>query len=364
MRTLEKYLFKETVRTLFPVWIFLGILLYLLETMSGAISIKQDFGVVAALYLYKIPKNMELMYPVAALFTALNVYGSMNRSHELVAAKSIGYRSKSLLRPMLYAVLFGGLIHYSIADTWAPMGMKNYWEKWDLEIKNRKTVRSSLIKKSKIWFRNQDVLYNVGYWDPVVKEIFDITIYTFDSDFHVAQVIEAARGHWDADHWVLEVGKIRLTDKTLLVPITQSFDRRETKLLDKPDDLQVFDFKTEILNQEELGALISRSRRLGIPTQKWSTLYHSRISFTFVALILILLAFPRITRFHRGKGAAGDLLFVGAVCFANWVVYHYAISLGEYGRVPSIVAAWLPNIAAMGLAIFYFGYQTLEKSSD
>ncbi len=364
MKTLEKYIFKETLRTLFPVWIFLGLLLYLLETMSGAVTIKQDFGRVAELYLYKIPKNLELMFPVAALFSALNVLGAMNRAHELVAAKSIGFRNKNLLRPILLAVCLGGFFHYFISDTLAPKGMRHYWEKWDLEIKGLKVVRSGRIKKSKIWFRNQDVLYNVGYWDPVAKEIYDITIYTFDQDFHIAQIVEAARAHWEKDHWVLQDGKVRLTDKALLVPISQSFIRRETRLLDKPEDLQVFDFKVEILSQEDLGELIKRSRRLGIPSQKWNTLFHSRISFTIVAFILILLAFPRITRFHRAKGSAGDLLFVGAVCFSYWVIFHYTLSLGGYGRIPPIVAAWLPNFLALGIAAFYFGYQNLERSSD
>jgi lipopolysaccharide export system permease protein len=364
MKTLEKYMFKETLWTLFPVWIFLGILLYLLETMSGAVSIKQDFGTVAVLYLYKIPKNLELMFPVAALFSVLQVLGAMNRSHEMVAAKSIGYQTKNFLRPLMLALFVGGLCHYYVADTWAPLGMRQYWERWDLEVKGRKAARSARIKKSKIWFRNQDVLYNVGYWDPEAKEIYDITVYTFDKDFHIAQVVEAARAHWEKNYWVLEDGQIRLTDKSLLVPITQNFRKRQTRLLDKPEDLQVFDFKVDILTQDELGDLINRSRRLGIPTQRWSTLFHSRISFSLVALILVLLAFPRVTRFHRGKGAAADLFFVGGICFAYWVIFHYAVSLGEFGRVPPVVSAWLPNVLALGLAVFYFGYQNLERSSD
>jgi lipopolysaccharide export system permease protein len=364
MKTLEKYMFKETLRTLFPVWIFLGILIYLLETMSGALAIRDEFGKIAALYLYKIPKNLEMMFPVAALFSVLNVLGGMNRAHELVAARSMGFRNLNLLRPLLLAASLGAVCHYYVSNTWAPLGLRHYWEKWDLEIRGRETVRTTRIKKSKIWFRNQNVLYNVGYWNPELKEIYDITIYTFDQNFHIAQVIEAARAHWEQDRWIMQHGLVRLTDKTLLVPITQSFEVRETKLLDKPDDLQVFDFKVEILNQEDLGALIKRSQRMGIPTSQWNTLYHSRVSFTIVAFILILLAFPRITRFHRGKGAAGDFLFVGAICFGYWVVFHYALSLGGYGRVPPLLAAWLPNFLAAGLAVFYFGYQTLEKSSD
>jgi lipopolysaccharide export system permease protein len=364
MGILGRYILKELLKALFPLWIFLGVLLYLFETMSGALSLKEEFGVVASLYLYKIPKNLELMFPVAALFSVLTVLGAMNRGHEIVAAKSLGVKNSALLKPLLFATLFGSVFHYMVTDTWAPWGMKEYWEKWDLQIRGRQNVRTARIKRSKIWFRNQEVLYHVGFWDPRAQEIYDLSIYTFDSDFHVAQIIEARKAIWAKDRWIMKNGQVRLVDKKLMYPITRPFEERETKLLDPPDDLHIFNFKVDILGQEPLGELIDRSRRLGIPTAKWETLYHSRISFLLVALIFILLAFPRVTLFHRAKGAAGDILFVGGVCFSYWVIFHYGLSLGEYGRLPPILAAWLPNILALAFTYAYSRYHTLERSSD
>ncbi len=363
MGILGRYVLKEHLLALFPIWGFLGLLLYLFETMSGAVNLKEDFEVVATLYLYKIPKNLELMFPVAALFSVLTVLASMNRSHELVAAKAMGVKNLSLLKPLLLATLLGAVAHYFVTDQWAPLGMKKYYEKWDVQIKGRQ-ARTARIRQSKIWFRNQEILYNVGFLDPKAKEIFDVSIFTFDSDFHVAQIVEAPKATWEEDRWILQNGQVRLVDKKLLHPISKPFARRESRLIDAPQDLQVFDFKVDIMGQEELESLIDRSKQLGVPTMQWETLYHSRMSFLAVAFIFILLAFPRVTRFHRAKGTAGDVLFVGAVCFSYWVFFHFSLNLGQYGRFPPLLAAWTPNILAAVFAAFYFKYQSLERSSD
>lgn len=362
-KTLFKYVIWEVLKLLFPIWLSLGFLLFLLEFLAQVFTVNAGFGDVLWLYLLKVPAHLQLIFPAAVLFSVMVFLSNMTKSRELVAAQAMGYARVDVLKAVLIAVGLASVPYYFVVDTLAPKGMRKHWEVYDIKVRN-KPSRFSKIRQEKIWYRNQDILYNVGFFDPFKKLLFDVTLYTFDDDFHIAQTLYAKSAVWQGDSWLLLDGRVTVSDKQLARPFTQTFDARVTRLIEEPSSLQTTDVDPDTLTQSELSDVISRYKALGINTAKWETMFHSRLSFFMISFVFVLLAFPRATRFRRSASAAKDGVFVGAVCFAYWLIYTFATNMASEAKIYPMIGAWLPSVLFLAGVIFMNRNVSLESESE
>lgn len=323
MGILGRYIISEILKVVFPVWFSLAFLLFILEWLSQVFSLQAGAVTVFLLYFYKLPSFLQLVFPIAVLFSFLLVLGTMSRNREVVAVQSLGYGQRRILWPCLLALVLASTAFFWVIESLAPNGLRRHYELWDDTFKKGDS-RFLKIRQEKIWFRNQHVLYNIEWFDPKKEIIKGLTVYTFDKDFHIAQTVRADRAVWKKDHWQLLNGTVYVTDKRLRTPALESFESRASRLIEKPADLVQVKTVPEALSQRELKAAIERSKALGINTAQWEVTYHSRYSFFAIAFIFILLAFPRAMRFHRSGGAAKDGVFVAATCLIYWLVFNLA----------------------------------------
>jgi lipopolysaccharide export system permease protein len=363
MGILGRYIISEILKVVIPVWLSLGFLFFLMEWLSNVFNSDAEAGTVFLLYLYKVPSYLQLVFPIAVLFAFLLVLGNMARSREVVAVQSLGYGQKRILAPCLIALLIASIPYYWVIDSLSPGGLKRHFELFD-DTYNRGKSRFLKVRQEKIWFRNKDVLYTIRWFDPKKKEMYDVTLYTFDDDFHIAQTVQADKATWNKNHWVLSKGTVYVSDKRLRTPVTESFVTRKSRLMEDPAALTRVELVAESLSQSELKASIDRSRALGINTAKWEVLYHSRYSFFVIAFVFILLAFPRAMRFHRSGGAAKDGVFVAGTCLVYWLIFNFGVNLGNAGRVNPLLAAWAPSfVFALGIYL-YNRTLSLRNTSD
>lgn len=362
MGVLRKYMIGEILRMLLPVWFGLGFLMFVLEWLSKVFSHSGKAGLILTAYLLKIPNYLQLVFPAAALFSCLAVLSSMNRSREVVAAQSIGLSRQKLLFPAVLALLFATIPYYFVSDVLMPRGMRKHWEIMDREVIGQ-PFRYGQVRQEKIWYRNSDVLYNVRYFDPDKIELFDVSIYTFDQDFQVAQVVYAKKAVWREGYWVLLDGSITVSDRRLETPVIEKFKERPTELIEEPKILKRSELEPEILSQMELKKAINRHKALGVNTSKWETVFQSRMSFYLISFVFLMLAFPTALRFNRGGGAAKDGIFVAIVCMAYWLFFNYSVNLGYNGKLNPIVAAWAPSIVTLIGVYLYGRSRTLQTES-
>ena len=360
---LGRYIVREILALLLPIWGALGFILYVLEWLAQVFNLKVGAGTTLLLYLYKVPSHLQLVFPIAVLFACLAVLGAMNRSREIVAAQAMGRPLNAILFPVLLAVSLACIPYYLVVNHLAPWGMTRHYELMDTEVKKQPS-RFSKVRQEKIWYRNQDVLYNVGYFDPTKNELHDVTLYTFDEKFQIVQTIRASRAHWSGREWLLEDGSISLVDPTMAVPAIQKFAARTTRLMEDPTALKRVEFNAETMTQGELYDAITRHRALGINTAQWEVIYHSRYTFFLISFVFVLLAFPRAIRFSRSGGTARDGVFVAGVCLLYWLMYTFGSNLGNSGRLNPAVAVWTPALIFMVGVIIYNRTLNLRSTSD
>lgn len=360
MGILGRYVIKEILKIQMPLWLSLGFFIFLLEYMAASFSQNVDAGVQFLMYFYKLPSHLQLVFPISVLFAFLLVFGHMSKSLETVAAQSFGYSKRRIFIPALIAMVLASIPFYFVTNYLAPTGHRAFLTLYDTHI-NKAPSDFGEVKTEKIWHRNQDVLYTISFFKPETAELFGLTLYTFDQDFHIAQAIVAERAQWQQDHWMLYDGKVYVTDKKLRSPAINSFERRKSRLIEEPSKLTRVQWTPKSMTQSELWRAISHSKSLGINTAAWETTYHSRWSFFAVAFVFMMLAFPRVTRFHRGGGAAKDGVFVAAVCLAYWLIFNFGVNLGNSGRLSPVVAAWAPTLIFV-VAVFIYNRSLSLKS--
>ncbi|MEO6459131.1 MAG: LptF/LptG family permease [Bdellovibrionota bacterium] len=363
MGILGRYVIKEILKIQMPIWFAFGFLIFLLEWMGRAFTSDSDAWTQFLIYLCKVPSYLQLVFPMSVLFAFLIVFGQLAKNREMVAVQSMGYSNKRILIPAFVALAIACVPYYFVMNVVSPAGMKKHFEIIDTQIKGRES-RFLQVRQEKIWYRNQDVLYTIHYFDPLKAELFGVTIYTFDEDFHIAQTVYADHAVWNRGEWLLKKGRIYVTDKRLRMPIIEEFEERRSRLIENPSQLRRVDWSPETLGQGDLSRAIVQSKALGINTAEWETTYHSRWSFFAVAFVFILLAFPRATRFHRASGVARDGVFVAGVCVVYWLLFNFGVNLGNSGRIPPMAAAWLPTLLFVVGVHFYTRSLTLRNTSD
>ncbi len=362
MGILAGYVVREILKLFFPIWLAFGFALFTLEWLAQVFNVKTTAVSALVLYLLKVPAHLQIVFPVAVLLACLLALGSMNRSREVVAAQSLGYGRKAILVPTFFAIGLAMLPYYLVVDQIAPWGMWKHYDLFDTQVRNVPS-RFSQVQREKMWYRNQDVLYQVGYFDPDKNELYDVVIYTFDDEFHIVQTLTAERATWNGGAWTLTNGHVTLLDQRLETPLHQPFSIKTTRLIEDPRGLQRIDYNAETMTQMELWRAIQRHRGLGINTSQWEVVFHSRYTFFLITIVFVLLAYPRALRFRRVEGAAKDGAFVAGTCLVYWLMFTFAANLGNTGRVNPAFAVWTPSLIFLVGVLVYNRFTSLRNAS-
>jgi len=121
----------------------------------------------------------------------------------------------------------------------------------------------------------------------------------------------------------------------------------------RPSQLSAFAAHPVILSLQEIRRFIRRPEVGTRPTHFYATWLQERLSLPFRAVLMVLLAAPAAHITRRQGGLAAALAAGITVGFLYFVADGVALSLGEAGQLPPLVAAWVPGLifAALGFAM-------------
>jgi lipopolysaccharide export system permease protein len=107
------------------------------------------------------------------------------------------------------------------------------------------------------------------------------------------------------------------------------------------------------MSLNQLSKFIDRNKEAGLDTLRYEVDYHAKFGFAFAAVVMSFLAIPFSVTRARSGGAFASLGFCLLLAFGYWASYSSALTLGQHGAIPPILAAWGPNIIAIALATFF-----------
>jgi lipopolysaccharide export system permease protein len=294
-------------------------------------------------YLYFMPTVIYQMVPVACLLATVFTLTTLNRNGELVALYSVGVGLGRVCLPILITVAAVAVIAFGVGDQLLPRStqQKNYVEY--VELKKRPGLYST-ITTNKIWYRSENVLFNIKTLDAVASKAQGLTLYYFDAAWNLVQMVTAGTVEIKGSDWKLNDGTVTLFATDSSFPLTKSFDKKSIVMNEEVADIQSTANSAEVMSLGSLKKFIARNKEAGLETLRYEVDYHAKFSFASAALVMSFLGIPFSVRRQRSGGNAVAIGVCLALAFVYWALYSSGITLGQHGSLPPFLAAWAPNL--------------------
>jgi lipopolysaccharide export LptBFGC system permease protein LptF len=222
------------------------------------------------------------------------------------------------------------------------------------EIKGRPPQTSVQMQRKWI-FGEAGRIYNYEYFDGNIDSFMNLNVYETDlASVRILKRIFAARARIDkGGKWILEDGWVRDYQSA-----QSGFRHIKSETFPFPERSGYF--KREIFQPKEsskrtyfaLKSYIAYLKKAGYNAAELQVELHKKASFPLSCLVMAILGVP----FSFSIGKKGAFFGIGisiAIAISYWGVSGVFESLGSYGILIPILAAWAPNIlfGAAGLAL-------------
>lgn len=352
MQLIDRYILK-----LFSLFLAAGVLIFVtlyltVDVMSFAMRYNDaDTSSLMKYYSYHTPWIIYQLMPVACLMATLFTLSTLSRSNELTALFSMGLSLRRIVTPILITVLLVSATVFVVGDQVLPrlIQKRNYVEY--VEIKKRPGLYST-VKTNKIWFRTENILFNIKTLSPETASAQGITLYYFDPSWQLTQLIAANRVEMRDNLWELKDGLVTLFAAESSFPLTRSFTSKTITMNEDLRDIQATSNSSDIMSLRELNRFIDRNKEAGLDTLRYEVDFHGKFGFAFAAFVMSLVGVPFSVGRQRSGGTFMNIGICLALAFLYWVFYSSGLTLGEHAVLPPIVAAWGPNLLTLSIALF------------
>ncbi len=321
------------------------------DFMSNMVRFQASSASLMQYYFLYAPGLVYQMIPVACLLATILTLSTLNRNNELVALFSAGMSLARISSPILVLVTIISALSFWLGDKVIPLvnQKKNYV--MYVEIRKQPGLYST-VKTNRIWYRSGDILFNIKVLQPEKKHAQGITLYYFDTSWHLGQIIQANDVDMQGTQWRLKKGSVTLFAAETAAPIVQKFDEKSIVMSEDVGDLQDSSKSSDVLSLKELGRFIQKNKEAGLDTQRYEVDYQSKFSFAFAAFVMSFIGIP----FSIGKGRTGSRTFSFGMCIALTFLYYAAytsgLTMGQQGALSPLLAAWAPNILMLAFSFY------------
>lgn len=313
------------------------------DSLSSMVRYEVGIDLLIRFYAYYLPAIIYQMIPVACLLATVFTLTSLNRSQELVAFFSMGMSLWRVSWPILVMVGLIGGMNFWLGDRLLPKfnQKKNYV--LYVEIRKRPGLYST-VKNSKIWYRSENILFNIKTLNAETSTAQGLSLYYFDADWNLIQLVAAKTVHMSGPTWELQDGTVTLFARESSFPLTKAFARKVIEMNEDVADLQSSEHSSDTMSLSSLGRFIDKNKEAGLDTLRYEVDYQSKASFPFAAIVMSLMGIPFSVSRQRSGGAFVSISLCIGVTFFYWALYSSSITLGQHGAIPPVIAAWAPNL--------------------
>jgi lipopolysaccharide export system permease protein len=298
-------------------------------------------GALAAYFFFKIPAMMTDVYPAAALLAVLVSIGLLSRQREILALRACGMGTWRLGAPL---IMVGVLLSFSMLawnETVVPPTATRYHDINDISIK--KKAARGLFNSSSLWLQARQGYANVQFYDAHSVTLRGLTIYRTDRAHRLTGVIEVPRARWIDGRWSVTDGTVKELGESGTVSV-RPLGPQELQLAATPRDFSTRRRSARDLSYRDLRRELHMLQARGVRATGLEVDLHAKLAVPFSGVVSVLLGFPLALRVGRQLSMARALIAGFALGFSYWVAMAVAVSLGQSGALPPIVAAWSANI--------------------
>lgn len=355
MSIISRYILKEYLK-FFSVTLAVLSLVYLtiefLEKIRKFSERDADFLLVVQYFLYKLPRILFDISPLAVLIATFLTLGMLSRNNEIIAFKSSGVSLLKLTAPLLlFGAFFSGVLFF-LNGTLIPSAYKQAKVIQEVRIE-KKNVDGKLVQ-NKFWLRlDSRTLFNIELAEPNRRKMHGIKIYYLGNDFSLPETIEAKALTYRDGSWVLSEGIRRRFQPDGTVQIKR-FDEEIIPINKRPEDFKQVVAQPEEMTYQHLEAYIDQLSQDGFDATRYRVDLLGRQAFPFINFMMVLVGIPFALHDRRSTGVArgGAIsLFLGLFYY---LVFSVTISLGHVNALSPWLSAWGANLLFLGIGTYLF----------
>lgn len=366
MSLIDRYILKEwLVGFALTLGVVIGILILqnMYDSLPDLLDAEATAGQIFFYYSLSLPTYLPAILPVAFLVSLLFSLGSLHRNNEIVAMRASGSSLFRISRSLWVAGLLLSVLLFYLTALVVPNAVeqsRTFYE--NLEFASADTTeeveKKSMLynlgfdnrKDGRLWFMNR---FNERAWLGV-----GVNVHTRDESGKELSRIAAREAYYDdtQGNWVFLDGRELLLDAETGDPLRSLAFKEKTYtdfnedpslmlgLHKKPKELSLFELSRiiEALPPEENPAVHAYEVR-----------YFSLLAAPFSCLVVVGLAVP-----FAVSGVRTSPMIGVSKCLGFFAVFYVLTSvasiLGEREIIPTVLAAWLPNIIMLLLAVLLF----------
>ena len=351
MKTLDRYIAASFIKNFWVASLGLTFVFVFQAILGGIIDKDYTLRQLIIYHCLQIPNIFVQMAPPSVLMTTVFTLSGFNRSNELVACYSIGYGIKRFLTLFISLALLVCCMVLFLQDRILPPlyhRQTNYlWR----EMKKRNDFVVD-VSQNRIWYRSKNLIYNLRAFDSKSQTILGMTVYSFDDRFNLRETLEAETAKYTPSGWKLFNGAITQFQINEAFPKHQAFKEIQLQIPETPKDFKEVDKKVDGLRLRQLYAYINQLKKAGLDTKEHQVKLHSRLSQSFIPIVMCILGVPFSIRGRREGGVAKDLTACLVITFFYWLFYSIGLSLGTNGNITPWIAAWTPTLLFTVFALF------------
>lgn len=349
-RYIGKTIFAATFLSLFVLMGLSGIIKFV-EQMKNVGQGSYDVFTAGYFVLLKMPLELTIFFPMAALIGALIGLGSLASSSELVVMQSAGMSkfriATAVLKtaiPMVFAVMF-------LAEFVAPATDKMAYGIRD----EARHGEESVSNKYGVWVKDADNFVSVGRMNSE-SELFNIQMYVFNNEMKLQSALLAQKGVFQKDHWKLtNISKTKfLGDKTEVATMAE-YDWK-TDLT--PTKLEVILSDPEKMSMRDVYSYIKYLEGNDQDASKYWLTFWRKAVLPFTIVVMMLLSVSFIFGGLRTVTMGTRLIFGIASGFAFHVSGELFGPFSLVFNIPPVLGALLPSILVLAVAMYLLRKQS------
>ncbi len=355
-----RYLFFEMLPGfILGMAVFVSIILMfqVLRLTDFAITHGLEISTVAEIIGYICISMLPALFPMSLLFAVLLTYGRLSNDSEIVAIKASGLSMSTILTPALILSFFVALISAQTSFYLAPWGNR----KFEVLYSRAASVKPAIAIKAGT--------FSEGFFDMVVyanevdsekgtlKKVF---IYD-PRDINSPLTIIAKSGKIVPDPenpgrnvlLRLNDGDIHRKSET---HTKIKFDSYDIKLID-PIKIEEREKSPQSMTLTELKKSLNQTNMNEEDSRTLMTEWHKRWAIAFLCIVFGTVGVGLGTNTNRRNQKAGGMILCVVLIIVYWGIYVTFEGLSRNGKLPPLLAMWLPNLIFGGI-----GFETLRRN--
>jgi lipopolysaccharide export system permease protein len=311
-----------------------------LGTMDEFIDAKLPLWRAFVYVLYKAPFISTQAMPVVLLMAILIVFGLMSKNNELIVLNSSGISVYALIKPVLLVCATAALLLFYLSEHVVPITMH---QSNSIKRQEIRMAANITVKEKNIWIKGYRQITHIKYFDPASQAIFGFTRYFFDENFRLVRRIDAARGVFERDRWVLHSCMDQQLNKANNAYDISLDETLSEDLQLHPDEFKQVVKKSEEMNLTELSAYIRKVESEGYDAQVYRVDFHAKSAYPFVCIIMGVVGIGLTAKRRLNTGLPVSITLGIGIGFLYWVSQSFCLSLGYGSALDPLIAAWIAN---------------------